>query len=86
MAREIAVLSKSLCRSVIHHCSISGTLIYDYDGHSEVIEMSMVCQLLGHWFQDTYVIHPDGDFYEVDDAKYCRLCGTVHAPSIELTS
>ena len=48
--------------------------------------MSMVCQILGHWFQDTYVIHPDGDFYEVDDAKYCRLCGTVHAPSVDLTS
>ena len=48
--------------------------------------MSMVCQLLGHWFQDTYVIQPDGDFYEVEDAKYCRLCGLVHAASIELTS
>ena len=51
-----------------------------------MIEMSKVCELLGHWFQDTYVIQPDGDFYAVDDAKYCRLCGLVHAPSIELTS
>ena len=86
MAKKGAVLSKSLCRSVIHQCSICGTLIYSQDEVMSVIEMSMVCQLLGHWFQDTYVIHPDGDFYEVDDAKYCRLCGTVHAPSNELTS
>jgi hypothetical protein len=63
-----------------------GTLIYDKDDHKDVIKMSMVCQLLGHRFQDTYVIQPDGDFYKVEDAKYCRFCGLVHAPSIELTS
>jgi len=44
-----------------------------------MIEMSMVCQLFGHWFLDTYVIQPDGDFYEVNDARYCRLCGLVHS-------
>ena len=61
-------------------------MIYTEHALRQMIEMSMVCQLLGHWFQDTYVILPDGDFYEVNDARYCRLCGLVHAPAIELAS
>jgi len=42
------------------------------------INLSMVCRLMGHRFQHTLVIHEDGDFYEVEDAQYCRQCGTVH--------
>jgi hypothetical protein len=41
--------------------------------------MSMVCRIVGHKFQDTVVIRKDGDFYEIDDARYCRQCGVVHA-------
>jgi hypothetical protein len=41
--------------------------------------MSMVCKIIGHRFQGTFVIREAGDFYEVDDARYCRHCGTVHA-------
>ena len=44
-----------------------------------MIKVSMVCKLIGHKFQDTVVIRRDGDFYEVNDARYCRQCGTVHA-------
>jgi len=44
---------------------------------SLVIELSMVCRLLGHRYQATVVIREDGDFYEVDDARYCRNCGAV---------
>lgn len=43
-----------------------------------LIELDMVCRILGHRFRDTYVIREDGDFFEVDDARYCRNCGTVH--------
>jgi hypothetical protein len=42
------------------------------------IRLSMVCKLMGHRFQDTIVIHEDGDFYEVEDARYCRQCGEVY--------
>jgi len=45
------------------------------------IELSMVCKLIGHKFQDTVVIRKDGDF-EVNDARYCRQCGTVHAEQL----
>jgi len=41
--------------------------------------MSMVCRIVGHKFQDTIVIREDGDFYEIDAARYCRHCGIVHA-------
>ncbi|MGD0177121.1 MAG: hypothetical protein ABSC50_09895 [Candidatus Bathyarchaeia archaeon] len=41
----------------------------------------MVCKLIGHQFRNTYVIDEDGDFFEVNDAQYCRHCGTVH-PSL----
>jgi hypothetical protein len=41
--------------------------------------MTMVCRIIGHRFQDAFVIREDGDFYEVDDAHYCRQCGVVHA-------
>jgi hypothetical protein len=43
-----------------------------------VIELSMVCKIIGHRFRDTFVIRNDGDFFEVEDAKYCSNCGTVH--------
>lgn len=43
-----------------------------------VIELSMVCKIIGHRFHDTFVIRDDGDFFEVEDAQYCRNCGTVH--------
>jgi hypothetical protein len=46
-----------------------------------VIELSMVCKIIGHRFRDTFVIRDDGDFFEVEDAQYCRNCGTVH-PSL----
>ena len=46
-----------------------------------VTELSMVCKIIGHRFRDTFVIHDDGDFFEVEDAQYCRNCGTVH-PSL----
>lgn len=41
--------------------------------------MSMVCRLIGHRFQDTYVIKEYDGFYDVKDAHYCRLCGVVHS-------
>jgi hypothetical protein len=41
--------------------------------------MSMVCRIVGHKFQNTVVITQDGDFYEIEDARYCRQCGIVHA-------
>lgn len=44
-----------------------------------VVYMSMVCKMIGHRFEDTYVIQEIGGFFEVDDAQYCRHCGTVHA-------
>jgi len=40
--------------------------------------MSLVCRIIGHRFQETYVIREDGDFFEVDEARYCRNCGKVH--------
>jgi hypothetical protein len=43
----------------------------------------MVCRLIGHQFSNTYVIREDGDFFEVKDARYCRLCGTVHQNATE---
>jgi len=43
------------------------------------MEISMVCKIVGHQFRDTFVIHEDGEFFEVDDAQYCRHCGKVHA-------
>lgn len=46
--------------------------------HVTVIELSMVCRIIGHRFQDTFVIREEGDFFEVEDAQYCRNCGTVH--------
>jgi hypothetical protein len=48
-----------------------------------VIELSMVCKIIGHRFRDTFVIRDDGDFFEVEDAKYCCNCGTVH-PSLRV--
>jgi hypothetical protein len=44
--------------------------------------MSMVCKIAGHKFQDTFVITQEGDFYEVEDARYCRQCGLVHAKAL----
>jgi hypothetical protein len=44
--------------------------------------LSMVCKIIGHRFHDTFVIRDDGDFVEVEDAKYCRNCGTVHSSPI----
>jgi len=41
--------------------------------------LSMVCRLIGHKFQDTYVINEKEDSFEVHDARYCRHCGAVHA-------
>jgi hypothetical protein len=41
--------------------------------------MSMVCRLIGHRFRNTLAIRDDGDFFEVDNAQYCRMCGRVHA-------
>ena len=51
--------------------------------HCFVTNMDMVCRIIGHRFRDTYVIRESGDFFEVDDAQYCRFCGTVH-PSFRL--
>jgi hypothetical protein len=44
--------------------------------------MSMVCRIVGHKFQDTLVITEEGGFYEVQDARYCRQCGAVHAKAL----
>ena len=41
--------------------------------------LSTVCKMFGHRFRDTYVILDDGDFVEVEDARYCQHCGKVHA-------
>ena len=61
-----------------NRCFIIGTLIYFTDILIAVIKMSMVCKLLGHKFQETIVINREGDFYEVEDARYCRQCGSIH--------
>ncbi len=45
--------------------------------------MSMVCKMIGHRFSDTYVIRETDDFFEIEDARYCRQCGTVHANRLE---
>lgn len=60
-------------------CTIIGTFIYLTYVIEETIEMSMICRLIGHKFQNTLVIREDEDFYEVDDAVYCSLCGFVHS-------
>jgi len=39
--------------------------------------MNLLCRIIGHKFQNTIVIDEIGDFYNVQDAKYCRLCGEV---------
>jgi len=39
--------------------------------------MNLLCRIIGHKFQNTIVIDEIGDVYDVQDAKYCRLCGEV---------
>lgn len=39
--------------------------------------MSFLCKIRGHKFQETYVIENRDDFFEVDEAFYCRTCGEV---------
>jgi len=39
--------------------------------------MNLLCRIIGHKFQNTIVIEEIEDFYDVQDAKYCRFCGEV---------
>lgn len=39
--------------------------------------MNLLCRIIGHRFQDTVVIDQIGDFYDIQDGRYCRICGEV---------
>jgi len=39
--------------------------------------MNLLCKIIGHRFQSTVVIDEVEDFYDIQDGKYCRLCGEV---------
>ena len=39
--------------------------------------MNLLCKIIGHRFQSTIVIDQIGDFYDIQDGKYCKLCGEV---------
>lgn len=39
--------------------------------------VNILCKIIGHRFQSTVVIDQIGDFYDIQDGKYCKLCGEV---------
>jgi len=39
--------------------------------------VNLLCKIIGHRFQSTIVIDQIGDFYDIQDGKYCKLCGEV---------
>ena len=39
--------------------------------------VNLLCKIIGHRFRSTIVIDQIGDFYDIQDGKYCKLCGEV---------
>jgi len=60
--------------SMYHYRNINILPAYNIEWRGTV---NILCRIIGHKFQNTIVIDQIGDFYDIQDAKYCKLCGEV---------
>jgi len=58
-----------------HYRNINILLAYSTIERRGIV--NLLCRIIGHRFQSTVVIDQIGDFYDIQDGKYCKLCGEV---------